>query len=79
MHWGGKLLPDLTGKDFTAPLAASTPNNDLNLWKTLVCYQKENPNISKTASSKFAGNLLQVVHNHRHKFPECKKELFMAK
>ena len=45
---------------FTAPLAASAPNNDLNLLKTLVCYQKENPAISKAASSKFASHLRYI-------------------
>ena len=41
---------------FTAPLAASVPNKDLNLLKILVRYQKENRAISKAASGKFAGH-----------------------
>ena len=45
---------------FTAPLAASAPNNDLSLLKTLVHYQKENPAICTAASSKFTGHLWYI-------------------
>ena len=45
---------------FTALLAASAPNNDLNLLKTLVRYQKENSSIFEAASSKLAGHLWYI-------------------